>query len=209
MEVKVTASTTPGWESNGYEPNTNGGVNCVLHYWDEKRSCLTTHTILLLGASIERNAHYKMPFDEASKALTAWLETQVADAVANADEVLREIRAAVAPASYIESIRPRAIQHLMDTASATLNGRQIYKNDTVEVFKGRKVPVGTKGVVKWMGTNRFGSVVGILVPGKDGLVFTAYGNCQRVASTEAEVVAHAKQLYLNDGYDKVFGPLRG
>ena len=35
-------------------------------------------------------------------------------------------------------------------------GRHIKKGDTVEVVKGRKVPVGTKGVVLWAGEGHYG-----------------------------------------------------
>lgn len=59
----------------------------------------------------------------------------------------------------------------------------IVKGLVVEVFKGRKVPVGTVGMVRWIGTDSFGGQrVGLVVDGTDGLVYTALTNVRRVAS---------------------------
>lgn len=208
VEVVTHATTNPACDSNCYEANTWGGIRIAISVWSEPYKAVHTLAVPLLSGSIERDAHRKLPFGDAAKAMTAWLETQV-DAVCEfADEVLADARDQVSPLSLIESLRPRAIQALVEQATATLNGRQIAKNDTVEVFKGRKVPVGTKGVVKWIGTNHYGTSVGILVPGKDGLVFTAYGNCRRQDASQADIIAEAKRLYLASGYDKVFGAPR-
>ena len=53
----------------------------------------------------------------------------------------------------------------------------IVKGDTVEVFKGRKVPKGTIGIVRWQGIDGWDNEkVGLEVEGEDGLVFTAQAN---------------------------------
>lgn len=50
------------------------------------------------------------------------------------------------------------------------------KGRRVEVYKGRKVPVGTTGKVFWCGQNRFGTSVGLIVDGTGEKVFTAHDN---------------------------------
>lgn len=209
VEVTVGATTNPGCDSNCYEPNTWGSINLTVTFWDEKHGCVLARALTLSSASVERNAHHKMPFDEAKKHLTEWLDGQVDAACEFAADICAEARAMVAPISVIEALRPRAIQVLMDQAAATLNARTVSKNDTVEVVRGRKVPLGTKGVVKWIGSNRFGTSVGILVPGKDGLVFTSIGNVERGGASQSDIIAEAKRLYLTGGYDKLFGAVRG
>lgn len=46
----------------------------------------------------------------------------------------------------------------------------------VKVVKGRKVPVGTVGIVRWRGDNGWGPRVGIAVEGEPGLKYTAEAN---------------------------------
>lgn len=209
LGVKVYAytHTNPACDSNCYEANTYGGIRVLVSFWRESHKEVGVTSLELLSARIERDAHHKL--GNPVEVLKDWLDGEVDAASDFADEILTEARAMVVPLSVIEELRPKAIQQLMETARGILDSGTIMKNDTVEVFKGRKVPVGTKGVVKWIGTNHYGTSVGILVPGKDGLVFTAYGNCQRVNANDAEVISKAKQLYLNQGYDELFGALRG
>lgn len=45
---------------------------------------------------------------------------------------------------------------------------KVWKGDTVRVVKGRKVKVGTEGIVFWMGDCQWGTKVGIAVPEEDG-----------------------------------------
>lgn len=209
VEVAVYVRTDHACDSNCYEANTGGGINLTVHFWDEKQNRVLARSLTLFYANIERYAHDKMGYGEAKKHLAEWLEDQVEAAVEFSADIVAEARAMVVSAADVEALRPRAIQSLMAIAYGILNGREIIKGDTVEVYKGRKVPVGTKGVVKWIGSNHYGTSVGILIPGKDGLVFTNIGNCQRVAVSDAEVIAKAKELYTADGYDKVFGAPRG
>lgn len=61
--------------------------------------------------------------------------------------------------------------------AAKVESGEILKNSTVEVFKGRKVPVGTVGIVKWIGEDNYGTEkVGLKVEGQDKLVYTAKAN---------------------------------
>lgn len=48
----------------------------------------------------------------------------------------------------------------------------------VIVVKGRKVPVGTRGVARWVGASDWGYRVGIAVAGQEKLTYTAYDNCK-------------------------------
>lgn len=75
-------------------------------------------------------------------------------------------------------------------ATAAVSGEPV-KGGIVEVFKGRKVPIGTTGVVKWIGDNGWGTSVGIAVEGEDKLVFTAAANVRPVVSDEQRERAEA------------------
>lgn len=64
---------------------------------------------------------------------------------------------------------------------------QIIKGAEVEVYKGRKVPVGTIGVVRWMGIDQWGNErVGLSVAGQDKLVYTAKSNVRSTATIGGE-----------------------
>lgn len=51
---------------------------------------------------------------------------------------------------------------------------------TVEVVRGRKVAIGTVGVVGWFGETRWGHRVGLIIEGVEGLTFTDAGNVRVV-----------------------------
>jgi hypothetical protein len=77
---------------------------------------------------------------------------------------------------------------------------RIEKGKAVEVFKGRKVAKGTKGIVRWIGSNRWGYSVGLAIEGQDKLVFTALDNVrldesQGALAAEIEA-AHESALYV-------------
>lgn len=61
----------------------------------------------------------------------------------------------------------------------------IDKGKAVIVVRGRKVPIGTKGVVRWIGSNRWGTSVGLAVEGEEKLLFTAITNVEPDESPEA------------------------
>jgi len=54
------------------------------------------------------------------------------------------------------------------------------KGDEVVVVKGRKVPIGTRGVLRWEGHGNYGPRVGIAVPGEPKLAYTAASNVEVV-----------------------------
>lgn len=54
------------------------------------------------------------------------------------------------------------------------------KGDTVVVVRGRKVPKGTVGVVRWEGGNDYGPRIGIAVEGEEKLVYTSPSNVEVV-----------------------------
>ena len=55
------------------------------------------------------------------------------------------------------------------------------RGDKVRVFKGRKVPGGTVGVVRWTGVDNYGNDrVGLAVENEAKLVYTAADNCELV-----------------------------
>ncbi len=58
---------------------------------------------------------------------------------------------------------------------------------TVEVVRGRLVPIGTVGIVGWTGESRWGTRVGLIIDGVEGLTFTAATNVRVV--DDAEVAA--------------------
>ena len=56
----------------------------------------------------------------------------------------------------------------------------IQKGATVVVVRGRKVPRGTVGVIRWEGDGDYGPRVGLAVEGEDKLVYTAHRNVEAV-----------------------------
>ena len=56
----------------------------------------------------------------------------------------------------------------------------VQKGATVVVVRGRKVPQGTVGVVRWEGHGHFGPRVGLAVEGEEKLVYTAHRNVESV-----------------------------
>jgi hypothetical protein len=67
---------------------------------------------------------------------------------------------------------------------------EIRKGRTVEVFKGRKVPVGTRGVVIWLGAGAYGARVGV----KD-----ASGTVHWTSATNVRVVLGVPEVKLERG----------
>jgi hypothetical protein len=74
--------------------------------------------------------------------------------------------------------------------------RTVTTGKAVEVYKGRKVPVGTTGIVRWMGDGKWGMRVGLKVEGQDKLVYTALSNVRVDQSAEGRALqAAAKAEY--------------
>jgi hypothetical protein len=54
--------------------------------------------------------------------------------------------------------------------------QRVVRGKLVIVARGRKVAKGTVGVVAWIGDSDWGTRVGLVIPGVDGLTYTAIGN---------------------------------
>lgn len=54
------------------------------------------------------------------------------------------------------------------------------KGDTVVVVKGRKVPKGTVGIIKWEGASDYGPRIGMAVEGENKLVYTSPSNVEGI-----------------------------
>jgi hypothetical protein len=65
-------------------------------------------------------------------------------------------------------------------AAAERELKAVRKGVEVIVVKGRKVPRGTRGVVRWEGGNNYGPRIGIAVADKEKLVYTAPSNCEAI-----------------------------
>lgn len=69
------------------------------------------------------------------------------------------------------------IEALKALAEEIAEEKKIKKGVEVKVVKGRKVPVGTTGMVFWVGDTKFGERVGINTPGGE-TVWTASSNVE-------------------------------
>ena len=58
--------------------------------------------------------------------------------------------------------------------------KQVHTGRKVVVVKGRKVPVGTEGIVRWCGGTDWGYRVGLEVVGEEKLVYTSIQNCEGI-----------------------------
>lgn len=87
---------------------------------------------------------------------------------------------------FVESKRQKKVEgfeRALETALDRVKDdyRRVVKGKMVEVFKGRKVPVGTKGVVMWVGMDNYRNMrVGIKVEGSDKLTYVAAEHCKVV-----------------------------
>lgn len=110
-----------------------------------------------------------------------------------------------------EQARTDAILALMDETRQDLVSRRYAnprKGMRVQVTRGRKVPVGTEGVLFWVGSTQFGKRIGFK-DATDTVHWTAWGNFEFIDPIdENEVIALAKKLYADRGYAKVFGGIR-
>jgi len=68
----------------------------------------------------------------------------------------------------------RLEEEAQEELKKVVNGREVI------VVKGRKVPVGTRGIVRWTGATEWGYRVGIAVTGQDKLTYTSISNCEAV-----------------------------
>jgi hypothetical protein len=118
-------------------------------------------SIEFVGATLGRNYHYYGDGD-GDYWPTVWDGEKIRDVggdFLSADatpEVIALARKYLAKVEYAE-IRAREIRAWEKQANEALEPA---KGDTLTVVRGRKVPVGTKGTLIWLGEGRFGARVG-------------------------------------------------
>jgi hypothetical protein len=212
--VRITYTANHKEATIGYMPWANGVAQLTVSVWNTKKVALAYENIPLAVADVKPVAlcGFNAPsFAKIGEQVRESLRAHVfANFVATPywDEAQRDMISRIVDDITASEIRTNAVLSLIEGARFDLTTGQPRKNDTVEVYKGRKVPIGTIGKVKWIGNNQFGTSVGLEVAGKSGLVFTAVGNV-RTMGDESAAVELAKKHYLELGYDKVFGPIRG
>ena len=79
---------------------------------------------------------------------------------------------------------PQGVTNYLDKFQE--DATRIQRGDDVEVVKGRKVKVGTRGFVFWVGTNQWGTSVGIENEVTGERQFTAFTNVRKVNVPEAD-----------------------
>jgi hypothetical protein len=82
----------------------------------------------------------------------------------------------------VRRIAERAHSVRIAEAAAERELKAVRKGIEVIVVKGRKVPRGTRGIVRWEGGNDYGPRIGISVPGEDKLVYTSPSNCEALVA---------------------------
>lgn len=127
---------------------------------------------------------------------------------------------AKAKAWLVETYLPPLIKSKLQREAA-----KVQKDNVVVVVRGRKVPVGTSGVVKWVGRDafqrpsRYGNAlgihlfnerewrVGIKVAGQDKLIYTSMANVELEAVRVVfESEARAAASKMNPSFSGVFHP---
>jgi hypothetical protein len=212
--VKITYAANYKEATADYMAWASGVAQLTVTVWNTKEARLEHENIPLATADVNPGdlSGFNVPsFAKIAEQVRESLRVHVfANFVATPywDEAQRDMISRIVDDITASEIRTNAVLSLVEGARFDLTTGQPRKNDTVEVYKGRKVPIGTIGKVKWIGNNQFGTSVGLEVAGKSGLVFTAVGNV-RTMGDESAAVELAKKYYLELGYDKVFGPIRG
>lgn len=113
-----------------------------------------------------------------------------------------------------DELRTRYILSLVEYYKSGGGGdRQITKGTKVRVVRGRKVPIGTEGVVIWLGSGTYmGKTVGRCgIKDAAGKVhWTATANVDTIGTrmSEGEAIVEAKAAYLQSGGEWIFGPIR-
>ena len=79
----------------------------------------------------------------------------------------------------IHKCDPEQRQKYAEVTAGRLSAGVIMKGQTVTVTRGRKVPIGTVGVIMWMGVDNYDNEkVGLRVDGHEKLVYTAKKNVE-------------------------------
>lgn len=71
--------------------------------------------------------------------------------------------------------------------AALIESGEIVTGSLVIVARGRKVPIGTLGVVRWIGEDNYGAErVGLSIEGEERLTYTAKKNCDAYLGSPAQ-----------------------
>lgn len=113
----------------------------------------------------------------------------------------------------LREVTRKEINELIDRELTDLAERQeIVSGDNVVVFKGRKLPKGTKGKVFWIGDSGYGTSVGLTFGGPKGpngryedAVFVAYGNVKLENPVTFTLSDEAREQILRDNETFWFG----
>jgi hypothetical protein len=98
---------------------------------------------------------------------------------------------------HVHECDPDAVVEYQDKIRHELASGQIVVDQHVTVTKGRKVKIGTSGIVMWVGDSHWGPRVGIRVEGVDKPIYLAQGNVTatnqltEADNSTAEIVADA------------------
>lgn len=104
---------------------------------------------------------------------------------------------------FVESKRQKKVEGFQTAMENALDRikddyRRVGKGKMVEVYKGRKVPVGTTGKVMWVGMDNYRNMrVGIKVEGSDKLTYVAAEHC-KVVEDKVELLGlllEAEKMY--------------
>ncbi len=94
--------------------------------------------------------------------------------------VLAAYEASEARKARVMEARDEASRKAEADSEARKDLKEVKTGREVVVIKGRKVPVGTRGIVRWLGATEWGYRVGIAVQGQDKLTYTSIQNCEAI-----------------------------
>ena len=160
------------------------------------KSGRTVYEGVVLGTSAESVQRW---FDESyyTRTVLVWTGSEIKKVydgdpeIANPDHRFATV-AVDAPEDVVEAALqyvynvayPQGITNYLDKFQE--DATRIQRGDDVEVVKGRKVAVGTKGIVFWVGTNQWGTSVGIEDAVTGERQFTAIANVRKANVPEAD-----------------------
>jgi len=206
IEVEV---MTQRPETSDYDPFVSGTIWLIVTGRGAGTNTVNMTRIILASVGSDKYANREeetrvrdaaTALVESDTLLTQWWHTLLTP---------QGIRKANADAT--EQARTDAILALMDEIRQDLVSRRYAnprKGMRVQVTRGRKVPIGTEGVLFWVGSTQFGKRIGFK-DATDTVHWTAWGNFEFTDPIdENEVITLAKKLYADRGYAKVFGGIR-
>jgi hypothetical protein len=95
-------------------------------------------------------------------------------------EIIEAYEAAEARKKRVQEAAAEIYEAREAEEAARKDLKQVHTGRKVVVVKGRKVPVGTEGIVRWCGATEWGHRVGLEVVGEEKLVYTSIQNCEGI-----------------------------